>query len=116
MSDQSGVDDYPLIIHLWKIGETRICAESADFGVERKGDGMWTRAQVALGGIERLGRPPIRRLIALNGTVTGVFEKPGSGNLVREIPFQDGAKRRPRLVRQQLVDFEVPIRPSGQKK
>jgi hypothetical protein len=104
------------MVHLRKIGETRICAESADFGVERKGDGTWKTAEVALGGIERLGKRPIRRLIAPDGTVIGRFEKAGSGNLALEILFQGRAKRRPRWVIQQVVDFEVPIRPTLQKK
>jgi hypothetical protein len=96
---QAGVHDYLLIVHLRKIGERWICAESAELGVERKGDRMWKRAEVSL-----------------DGTVIGVFEKPGSGKLAREIPLQGCVKRRPRLVRQQLGDFEVPIKSPGQKK
>jgi hypothetical protein len=36
---QAGVRDYMLIVHLRKIGQIWICAESADFGVVRNGDG-----------------------------------------------------------------------------
>jgi hypothetical protein len=75
------------------IGETWICAESADFGVERKSNGMRNWAEAALGGIERLGKMLIRRLIALDGTVIRVCKKPAPGNLAREIPFQGPAKR-----------------------
>jgi hypothetical protein len=98
------------------IGETWIPAESADFGVEQKGDGLWNGADVALGGIERLGKLSVRRLIVPDGIVIEVCEKPGSGNLAQEIPFQGRAKRRRRWVIQQLVDFEVPIKSTRQKK
>jgi hypothetical protein len=53
---------------------------------------------------------------AHSGTVIGVFEKQGSGNLAREIPFQGPAKGRLSRVRRQLADFEFLIKPTRQQR